>query len=71
MWMRLEGIEGMDGCCFGVLGDGALVACMDGDIAEDGFRDGASRTMLSCRGAWKGGGMGETERAVTEAVWAR
>lgn len=51
MWMILEGIEGMDGCCFGVLGDGALVACMDGDIAEDGLRDGASRTMLSCRGA--------------------
>lgn len=48
-----------------------MVACIDGETAEDGLRDGASLALLSCRAAAKGGSMGDTERAVTDAECAR
>lgn len=69
--MRLEGVDGIGGCCLGVLVEGALVACRDGDMADDGMRDGASLAELSWRCGRNGGTSGETERAVTDAEWAR
>lgn len=71
--MELLGVAGSRGCCFGARGVGAVCT----DLVEG---DGARRCVcVSCVAlvearsvlvACGGGGMGETDKAVTEAEWA-